>query len=94
MRYAVRLSQEVQTYFQHLSPVPKRKIKESLRGLSLNPYLGKPLVEPLLGLFSYRVVNMRIIYMMHEKKCELQVVVIGLRKTIYENLEKYVLQKR
>ena len=79
---------ESRLIFAHLSPLRKKKIKEALRAVAHDPRVGKPLQEQLAGLLSYRVGSLRIIYQIHPTRKLVQVVAIGPRRSIYEELEK------
>jgi mRNA interferase RelE/StbE len=88
MKFQVDLDQDARVLVSHLSPGIKRKIKEALRALAHDAYLGKTLQEELEGLRSYRTGRFRIIYQLETAKRRLHVVAIGPRKTIYEELSK------
>ena len=77
----------------HLTPARKRAIKESMRAIALNPLLGKPLQEDLLGLYSYRIGTIRIVYSIDRRAKTIHIVAIGPRKTIYEELERDLKRK-
>lgn len=49
---------------------------------------GKPLQDELLGLRSYRLGRFRIVYQVNTSRHRIHVVVIGPRKTVYEDLTR------
>lgn len=90
--FPIQIDCEVQKIIRHLEPFRKRNIKEALRALSQNPNLGKTLQDSLTGLNSYRVGNLRIIYLI--KKKTIHVIALGPRNVIYKELEKQKLKKK
>lgn len=54
------------------------------------PYCGKPLKDELEGLRSLRVKRFRIIYQLNTDNKEVDIVVIGPRKTIYEETYRFI----
>ena len=67
-----------------LSYPEKKKIKNALESLQINPDLGKQLVGPLKGLRSLRVGDYRIIYKKENNDLIILVVAVGHRKDIYK----------
>lgn len=52
--------------------------------LAKEPYrVGKPLRDELVGLYSARRGEYRIVYRIHEAKGEVMIVSVGARRTIY-----------
>ncbi len=52
--------------------------------LAKEPYrVGKPLLHELVGLYSARRGEYRIVYRIHEAKGEVMIVSVGARRTIY-----------
>ncbi len=80
-RYLIA-SPALQEWIAHLPPAIKKKIRAALEEILENPELGKALKEELLGLRSYRVGQIRILYKILTPGIEL--VLIGPRKTIYQ----------
>ncbi len=87
----LRVPDEVVEVIRNLHPHLKKKIKLSLQQIVTNPYSGKELKDELEGMRSFRVSRLRIIYRLSQNK-QIEIVVIGPRKTIYE--ETYILLKR
>ena len=67
----------------HMHPIRRRKLKESLKEIAKDPFSGKPLQEELVGLYSYRVGPLRIIYSLNKVAKVVHVIAIGPRRTIY-----------
>ncbi|MBI2091672.1 MAG: type II toxin-antitoxin system RelE/ParE family toxin [Deltaproteobacteria bacterium] len=70
----------------HLHPVLKGKIRDALKSIEENPYLGKPLQGKLSGLMSFRATYYRIIYRIVLQEKRIEAIDIGPRKTIYEKI--------
>lgn len=88
MIYHLDMDGSTRLLVSHLSPSLKKRLKESLRSIAKDPHLGKPLQENLAGLYSYRVGSWRIVYSIHWPKRLVQIVTVGPRRTIYEELER------
>ncbi len=84
---------ETRVLISHMAPAQKYKLKEALRAVAGNPFEGKPLRDDLLGLYSYRVGAMRIIYSIDNSAKTVHVVAIGPRRTVYEELERLLGRK-
>jgi len=72
-----------------LHPGLKRKVKSALKRILENPSSGKALKEELLGLHSYRVSKIRIIYRPAARRV-IEIVAIGPRKSIYRETYRMV----
>lgn len=94
MKYSLDVDDQTRMFIRHLSPSRKHKIKESLRMLARNPLSGKPLEEELEGFYTYRVGDLRIVYTINWSKKLLEVVTIGPRSHVYEEIEKELLSKK
>jgi mRNA-degrading endonuclease RelE of RelBE toxin-antitoxin system len=88
MIHRLDMDAETRALISHMSPSPKRKIRESLRAIARDPAEGKPLQEELAGLRSYRVGALRIVYSVDSPKRAVHIIAIGPRRTIYSELEK------
>lgn len=84
MPYRVMVPPDIEKQISKLHPLLKAKIRAGFDDLSSDPYQGKPLREELSGLHSYRVSRYRIVYRIHQGVCEIYVVGVGSRKTIYQ----------
>ena len=85
-RYSVRIAPELQSFLRHLSPNLKIKIRRALEELEQDPWLGKALKGKLLGLFSYRVSQYRIVYQIQHHDLLIQVIEIAARKIVYQKV--------
>ena len=79
----LKLSEETRSLIQHLHPELKRKVRAALEQILQDPSTGKALRDDLQGLRSFPVGRIRIIYRLFPLIIE--IVVIGPRKTIYED---------
>jgi mRNA interferase RelE/StbE len=88
----VQIPPSLSKSLRHLHPELKAKLKNALKTLEVDPFLGKPLKEKLTGLYSYRVTHYRIIYEIRQKEVVVAVIEIAERKIVYEEVMK-VLKK-
>ena len=81
--YEIKFRKKALNFFNKLDKPIQEQIGNKIEKLKKDPFLGKPLVGNLSGLFSLRINKYRIIY--HPKKEELIILVldIGHRKNIY-----------
>lgn len=73
-----------------LHPEPRRRVKAALEAARDEPHLGKELRDELAGLRSLRIGRLRIIY--REARGAIQVIDVGPRDTIYEDLARRLLR--
>jgi mRNA interferase RelE/StbE len=64
----------------------KRSVKQAIRSLSSNPFLGEPLLRELSGLWKYKVRRFRVIYKVDRKAWLIRIIAIGHRREVYEEL--------
>lgn len=81
-------AKEAKERIRHLHPTLKRELRAALDELKENPWEGKILQRELTGFLSLRVKHHRIIYQFDEEKDRIDILTIGPRKTIYENLAR------
>jgi len=86
---SLKTSDDIRDLILKLHPDIKKKIKEGFRAIIKNPDAGKKLQDELSGLRSFRVGKYRIIYRIEKSKTIL-VLVIGPRRTIYEETLKLI----
>lgn len=87
--YQLRVPDDLADLIRNLHPQLKRKIKEALKLLIADPFMGKILKEELAGLRSIRVGRFRIVYRLpHPKKIHL--VAIGPRDIIYQETYRLI----
>ena len=82
--HKIRTPDRVVKLIQNSHPLLKKKIRESLKMILLDPIAGKALKDELKGLISLRVSRFRIIYRISKGK-EIEIVAIGPRDRIYED---------
>ena len=81
--YKLRIPDEIAALIRSLHPLLKRKIRASLQTIVSDPRAGKALKDELIGLRSFRVGRLRIIYRISDKK-EIEIIAVGPRDRIYE----------
>ena len=86
MKYKLRIPPIVEKAIVHLPPNLKKKIRSALEEIRENPYMGKTLRDELKGLWSYRVSRYRIVYRIHARCIEIQIIDIEARNIIYERV--------
>jgi mRNA interferase RelE/StbE len=69
-----------------LHPDLKRAVKLAIRAIATNPECGEPLRRELKGLWKYRVRRYRIVYAIDRKARTINLMAIGHRRSIYEEL--------
>lgn len=93
-RYRARYTPEAAARIRALHPEIKREIREAIRALLVDPMAGKPLQWELAGLRSLRVRQHRIVYRLGATTPSIDIVFVGVRKTIYEELQEMLLRER
>jgi mRNA interferase RelE/StbE len=88
--YHLRATDRMAHFIRAMHPDLKRKIKAALKIIVSNPDVGKPLRDELMGLRSFRVSRLRIVYRVSDRIIEL--VAVGPRERIYQ--ETYRLIKK
>ena len=78
----LRAPEEIRALIRRMHPGLKKKVGAAIEVLLINPDHGKSLRDELVGLRSFRVGRLRIIYRVTPAAIEL--VAIGPRRTIYE----------
>ena len=53
--YRLRIPPDLVAFLRHLHPGIRTRLRHALEVIEEDPFLGKPLRNPLDGLFSYRV---------------------------------------
>ena len=66
---------------RHLPPQVKRGVRSALR-----PAIGEPLQDELDALRKYRAHRLRLVYRLNRKKRIVDLLVVGQRRTIYEEV--------
>ncbi len=86
--YTLSFAQEAKIRIRHLHPTVKKEIRLALEELKQNPWEGKILQRELTGFLSLRVKQYRILYQFDEEKGHINILTVGVRKTIYEEFSK------
>lgn len=92
--YRARYTPEAADRIRRLHPQVKREIREGIRELLASPLSGHSLQFELGGLRSYRVRTYRIIYRVHDDESCLDIVFVGARRNVYEELRTLLLAQR
>jgi mRNA interferase RelE/StbE len=79
---------------RRLPPDLKRSVKQAVRALSVDPEIGQPLQRELQGLWRYRVRRFRIVYRVDRSRRVLQVLAVGHRQSVYEEVAEKVVKNR
>jgi mRNA interferase RelE/StbE len=77
-----------------LPPEVKRGVKAAIRALSGEPAAGEPLQRELEGLWKYRVKRFRVVYAVDRQRRVLQIMAIGHRRLVYEELAERVRRRQ
>ena len=84
--YDILFTRTAKKQFESLSDKVKQEITKILENeIARNPLIGKPLKEPLKGLRSQRIGNLRIIYEFIKNKLVIIVINIEHRKRVYKH---------
>jgi len=81
----IRFTPEASRLLSKFHPESKMLIKQALKDLQQNPYLGNDLEEELYGFKSFKIKRYRIIYNMDENKNFVQIFYVGHRRNVYED---------
>ena len=84
--YHVRYTSEAASRIRKLHPHVKQEIREAIRVLLEHPLSGHSLQQELFSYRSYRVRSYRIIYRLNDEERTLDVVFVGQRRNVYEEL--------
>ena len=84
--YRVRYTPEAAGRIPKLHPEVKQENRNAIRILQDSPLTGHTLQQELFGYRSYRVRSYRIIYRLNDDERTRDVVNIGQRQNVYEEL--------
>lgn len=76
-----------------LHPDMKQSIKAAVSAITADPECGVPLRRKLEGLRKFRVRRFRIVYAIDRKAPTIQLMAVGHRQTIYEELTNQLRRK-
>lgn len=82
--YRLLYSETSRQFIRRLHPDLKSIIRERLKNLSDDPYIGKPLERELSGYYTLRAKRYRIIYKIDESEHLIEIHYVGHRKDIYQ----------
>jgi mRNA-degrading endonuclease RelE of RelBE toxin-antitoxin system len=88
----LKVSQAVRDLIRHLHSQIRRKVRDALNDILMDPACGKPLQRELEGYWSLRLGPHRIIYRPDNAGSE--IVALGPRRTIYEETARHVMRER
>lgn len=91
--YRARYTSEAAARIRKLHPQVKREIREGIRELLVTPLAGHALQFELAGLRSYRIRTYRIIYRICDDESCLDIVFVGPRRNVYEELRSLLLAR-
>ena len=91
MHYRPRFTTEAATRIRRLHPQIKHEIRDAVDLLIEAPLSGHSLHFELSGLRSFAVRNHRIIYRIDEGSGTLDIVFVGARRDVYEQLRDLIL---
>ena len=92
MKRLLVIGESLEELVRHLSPQLKRKVRYCLEEILENPDSGKELKQELLGLRSFKLGKLRIIYRKHPSAVE--IITLGPRSTIYEKVALEIKHKK
>ena len=84
--YRIEFTEAAHQAVVHLPPEIKREVKEGLRFLSGNPFVGEPLRRELEGKRKLRIRRYRIVYQLDARRRTIIIVAVGHRQNIYDDL--------
>ncbi len=87
-RYRLVIPPHVADVIRSLHPDLKRSVRNALRALGDDPSAGSPLRRELGRLWKFRVRRFRVVYAVDRSRRIIQVVAVGHRRTIYEELSE------
>lgn len=89
-----RYTPEAAERIRKLHPLVKKEVREGIRSLLDNPLLGYALHDELAGYWSFRVRMYRVIFRPNDDESTLDVVFVGPRRSVYEELRTLLLEQR
>jgi len=89
-----RYTPEAAERIRKLHPLLKKEGREGIRLLLDNPLMGYALHDELAGYWSLRVRTYRIIFRPNDDESTVDVVYVGPRRSVYEELRALLLEQR
>ena len=90
MKYRPRYTLEAAAWIRKTHPEIKRRARAAIDHLLKSPLAGHALRDELAGLRSFRFGKYRIIYRINEQESALDILLVGPRRDIYEELRDRV----
>ncbi len=84
MKYKLRATRTFEKDFRKFDPQTKRRIDSTIRILETDPYAGKPLRADLVGKWSIRTGDYRVIYLISEDQKIVLLYDAMHRKKVYK----------
>lgn len=75
---------------RHLPPGIKRAVRSAIREMISNPASGEPLRGELEGLSKRRVRGYRVVYGIDREERRLDILALGERRSIYEEVAELI----
>ncbi len=88
--YKLKVPHEITEFIGNMHPHLKKKVGASMQVIISEPYSGKALKDELEGLWSFRVGRFRIIYGIAAANKQIEIVAVGPRNLIYEEILRLV----
>jgi mRNA interferase RelE/StbE len=92
--YRPRYTLEAADRIRKLHPQIKQEIRQGIKALLVSPLNGHTLQFELAGLRSYRIRTYRIIYRLNDDESCLDIVFVGPRRNVYEELRTLLFAQR
>lgn len=92
--YRAEIRSGVADAIRSLPPEVKRAVKAAIRTISADPTAGEPLHGDLEGRFKYRVRRYRVIYRVDRSSKVIDIIGVGHRRNIYEELAEQLKRER
>jgi len=89
-----RYTPEAAERIRKLHPLIKKEVREGIRSLLDNPLMGYALHDELSGYWSFRIRTYRVIFRPNDDESTVDVVYVGPRRSVYEELRALLLEQR
>ncbi len=89
-----RYTPEAAERIRKLHPLIKKEVREGIRSLLDNPLMGYALHDELSGYWSFRIRTYRVNFRPNDDESTVDVVYVGPRRSIYEELRTLLLEQR
>ena len=82
--YKLIVSPHAQKELKKIKKIYERAISAALEDIREDPYISKPLIEELIGKYTYKVGVYRIIYKINNKDKIVNILTAGHRARVYQ----------